>query len=340
MSHSQLAKLFLRGSLMNKTAANLTEDQKAKVEETLEEVWNDPNLQGHKYAFCEALRNTIRTEYMDHECGEQEARIAMWRACVSILFHDQKMKPNDRERIISDPKQRAKYLKTWVMNYMKQILRENKRPAIKKLPEAAGCSCHVAAQVIESFIEFKGELHEEIEEIEDGGFIISGIDQRSWPLSLSLDIKKLAELYGEFGVKILSKNDKIEILPTKKEQPQIVGRLIKTVRVKGVSLNHKTPNDDDENSLRYTLEWKMFQNSNQKPDHYDIDESEVLDTIRSRLPDSAVPVFDVIVNSPQEFVTEYGDKPRKSQIAKFLGRSVKEVNEAYAMIRNHYRALD
>jgi len=143
---------------MNVTSKGLTDEQLMKVNDLVEEIWEDPDLQGHKYSFCDALRNTIGGEYKDREKAEQEARIAIWKTCVSILYHDKKIDHNEREKITIHGKQRSKYFKTWIMNYLRQILRENKIPAYKYNPVEVGSPSYVASQVMRSFIEFKREI--------------------------------------------------------------------------------------------------------------------------------------------------------------------------------------
>lgn len=338
MSYSQLPQLHLRGSLINVTAKELTEEQKETINDLVEEIWNDPDLQGHKYSFCEALRTTIGGEYKDREKAEQEARIAIWRTCVSVLYHDKKITSNEREVIISKSIQRSKYFKTWIMNYLRQILRENKIPAYKNNPVEVGYPPYVALKVIKSFIEFKRETVEE--SLENDKFILDNINQRTWPLALTIDVNKIADYYRSFGVEFLIANNKIEIWPNSEDQQTVAGKLIKMVRVKEASLDQKTDDEEGGDSLRFTLEHKIYSNSEEKPDYRTLDEDDQLTTIRSRVPENIKEIFDIIVSTPQDFIAEYGNKaPKKTQIAKYLKRSTKEVDEAFRMFRNQVRAL-
>jgi hypothetical protein len=84
---NQVAKLFLRGKLMNKTARDLSPEQVKEVEKYIDIVWSDPALARTKTAFCSKLAWTIGNEYHDLEAGMQEVWIVYWKTTVDILFH-------------------------------------------------------------------------------------------------------------------------------------------------------------------------------------------------------------------------------------------------------------
>ncbi len=87
---NQVAKLFLRGKLMNKTAKNLSPEQLKEVEKHIAIVWSDPALARTKTTFCSKLAWTIGNEYQDLEAGMQEVWIVYWKTTVDILFHKPK----------------------------------------------------------------------------------------------------------------------------------------------------------------------------------------------------------------------------------------------------------
>ena len=313
----------------------MTKEQKEQVNKAMDMVWNDSKLQPAKYKFCEALRLTIRGDYLDSNKAEQEARIAIWRACVSVLFHDHKITSDDRKEILSNPVQRKKFFVTWLFNYLKQILRENKIPSIKNTSELCGPSPHVCSQVVKSFIEFKGYSVDE--SFSNGQFVLSGINQLLWPLSLSLDILHIVEDYKKYKVEAVLDYDCIKIGSSVEDPPIISGKFDKIVRVRSASLDHKVNDDDGGNSLRYSLEYKFYE-SNKKTDEGLI-QSDALSIIRNRLPEHVKPVFDVIVNAPEAYVKQHGDKTAKSKIAKFLGISTKDVEDCYRIMRTHWRLI-
>jgi hypothetical protein len=87
---NQVARLFLRGKLMNKTAKNLTTEQVKEVEKHCQVVWEDPALARTKTTFCSKLAWTIGNEYQDLEAAMQEVWIVYWKTTVDILFHKPK----------------------------------------------------------------------------------------------------------------------------------------------------------------------------------------------------------------------------------------------------------
>lgn len=328
MSYEQLPMLYLRGSLLKDTAKNLTPEQLDKVEEIMNTIWNDPDLQGHKYAFCEALKSTIKGEYLDREKAEQEARIAIWKACVSVLYHDKKITDADREKIVGNPIQRGKYFKTWIFNYLRQILRENKIPVIKSYPTETGPASYIAAMAFKSLIEYKNlpvELHDT-----ENGYLLDNMNQNLWPLSLSIDIVDLAKEYNQFGLDIEITKTSINIKRKTGDELTLATKLIKSVRVKEASLNQTEENE----GLQFALEYQFLEKEKTETDTLaDTDEMKIL---KGRIPSNIKPILDLIINTPPEFIEQYGDRiPAKNQIAKFLNKSSKEVDEAFKVLRMH-----
>lgn len=83
----QLAKLFLRGKLINKTAKNLSKEELEEVERYCYMVWSDPDLANTKTIFCSKLGWMINSAYQDLETAMQEVWIVYWKTTVDILFH-------------------------------------------------------------------------------------------------------------------------------------------------------------------------------------------------------------------------------------------------------------
>lgn len=87
---NQVAKLFLRGKLMTKTAKNLTPIELKEVEKYCQIVWDDPAMARTKTTFCSKLAWTIGNEYLDLETAMQEVMVVYWKTTVDILFHKPK----------------------------------------------------------------------------------------------------------------------------------------------------------------------------------------------------------------------------------------------------------
>jgi len=84
----QLAKIYLRGTLMSVTAAGLTDEQKQECQDLMDRAWHNPLLQKAKAEFSKALARTIGNEYRDYDAGQQDARLAYWKAAVMVLYHE------------------------------------------------------------------------------------------------------------------------------------------------------------------------------------------------------------------------------------------------------------
>lgn len=84
----QLPKLHIRGSLATQTMTNLTEEEKAKLDDKLEFLLQQPELQTHKSKIIKELGITIGADYADDfSSAEQEFNIAVWRGLVNIYYH-------------------------------------------------------------------------------------------------------------------------------------------------------------------------------------------------------------------------------------------------------------
>jgi hypothetical protein len=104
----------------------LSEKEQKEIGEIVEEVIQDPLLQPCRASFKNALKFTISGDYKsDIDTAEQEFIIAAWRAAVAIKHGWGKHDPSPDT--LKDREQRKKFFQTWIFNYLKQILNENKR---------------------------------------------------------------------------------------------------------------------------------------------------------------------------------------------------------------------
>jgi len=121
--------LYLRGSL-KKTMRDVDQTTKIEIEEIISMVSKDPLLQACRVQFKNALKHTIKSDYKsDSETAEQEFLIAIWRAATAAKCGWGKHPAS--EQTITDSIQRKKFFQTWIFNYLKQMLLENK-PLIQK----------------------------------------------------------------------------------------------------------------------------------------------------------------------------------------------------------------
>lgn len=84
----QLPEIYLRGALANETMKNLTAEQRLEVDALVARVEQIPAIIGHRNEFISQLSKTIGGDYRDDRAsGEEEFRIATWRAVIHLLYH-------------------------------------------------------------------------------------------------------------------------------------------------------------------------------------------------------------------------------------------------------------
>lgn len=84
----QLPKLCLRGSIANITMANLTEEDRVRIDEIVRAIVNDPDMQAKRASIIRGLGTTIGWDYRDdRSIADQEWHIAVWRGVVNLFYH-------------------------------------------------------------------------------------------------------------------------------------------------------------------------------------------------------------------------------------------------------------
>jgi hypothetical protein len=84
----QVAELYLRGSVVNITMKNLTEDQQRLVGEKIEEVTSLQGIAQTRQLISKKLAETIGGEYReDKDAAMQETMITIWRGIVDLYYH-------------------------------------------------------------------------------------------------------------------------------------------------------------------------------------------------------------------------------------------------------------
>jgi len=84
----QVARLCVRGSLVNFTSKNLNRDQSINIDQITKRLIDDPEMAPHKSEFKKQLARTIKGEYRDlSDAAETEFWIAAWRAVLSVTYH-------------------------------------------------------------------------------------------------------------------------------------------------------------------------------------------------------------------------------------------------------------
>lgn len=358
----QLAKLYLRGNLVNETTRVLSKDQMLEVEALINEAWRDPAIQSQKMEFCMALGRTVGNEYKDVEVGKQDAMIAFWKAALLVLVHESKqckdcrkhyvttasklntcecggvlvVKWSPKPQIAKDPLKRKKFFQAVMFNYLKQILRENKPPSVKETHTEEGTAPDVAFEIIKSRLDKLKDVSYEVEEIDDSHKVIH-LETGLMPLKTVKQILDARNQLEEHGVQISLDWKTIKIVSLLEIPPDVSIKLVEKVYAKFTSWDQGKGDDDNDAGVGLAAEYKA---SSRIPVPTDRPEqSEVVELIRSRLPDNAQDYFDLIINTPVEYVEQYGANIYKSHAAKFLGCTQEQIEEAKETIKLHCLAM-
>ena len=346
----QVAKLYLRGSLCNQTLKGLNEQERTEIEEIINKIMVDPDLQQCRIEFCNALAWTIRNEYEDRSFGEQDYRVAIMKAAVAAI-HGYAGKPPALEAI-TDPKQRKKWFQTWAFNYLRQILRENKLPTLKRIRTitlpADQAATHEIKQSVLKVIKMqhdhrhKQSLKRMLERAEvktqKGGFLFL-LDHWSFPIELVYEIKELSIKYLKHSIRISQVANGIEVKRSRKK-PEKLTLSFKVEELVRMTSFDAEPKDGGDDGHRDRLETTAMR---RRPTGENVmEETESINTLRDRVPDDARPVLQIYVEDsrPDDYIEQYGNsRPRISHVAKYLNKSPREVKRLLSIIQCHCLAL-
>ena len=333
----QLAKLFIRGSLVNVTAKNLTEEQQRTVEELMSVVWEDRAIDTAKHKFCNVLGATIGNEYKNKDFAMNEVWITIWRTAVDILFH------HPRPNVVENVHARRKYFKQCIYMYLKQILNENKIPSYRNERTMNGEAHEVASEIIQFYFDnaLRKPIDYTIDDDSNNGTKII-VDVSTVPDDTMVKIEKLKNEVSGLGALLIITDKDITIV-SKAEVKNFKKKVSEKARAKFYSMsgfNH----EDEQNNFQQHCEYKAI-----KKREVDLDSMLVQDSVKAlleRLPETARQVCEILVNTPKDFLDEYYPRrkkpvrPRATHIAKYLGISKNEVTKAMTLIEKQAAALD
>lgn len=330
---SQVAKLFIRGRLVNETAKNLTEEQKTVAMQLMEKAWNDPNLQNPKYEFCMALARTIGNEYKDLEYGMQEIWITFWRAAVDALYH------NPKPKVVENSKIRKKHFQTWMFNYLRQILLENKIPRTYIKKDLEGPANLVAKDYIKLLFDNNLKVQYSIED--EPNKITFYIDTTVIPVVILQKIWNLRDEVKPYEVEIKTTDDQIEInyfdIPK-----NYIKQINERIRINAVSISGI--DQDDATGFQQHCEYQGVRQREAEVDH--MMTQDAIQTLNSRLPPQATEILNMLLEPTEEFLLEYYPTRKKSvvpkacHLAKWFGLTKPEVVEILEQIKQQAKSLD
>lgn len=311
----QMPKLFLRGSFVNDTIKNLTEDQQNEVAEIIDSIKDDPILQPTRYQFKNALRYTIKGDYLIDEAADQEYIVALWKAVVAAKFGWGEHGPS--EETITNKHQRKKFFQTWVFNYLRQILNENRRSYIIDKSIVAKPTFDAAKTEVTNIVSKNKIVTDNPKE-----FVIKAE-------LFMLPMKKIQELL-KCKVKYISKNVEITILDDKVKINDKGSRGHEMVEV-------NTPTLVNVSSTSRTME----EGGAPEPalDTAGFNDPDSIEIMFDNVSEMAKEVLKIVVNPPADYVDKYGDKPVKRYIQEYLNLSPKQVKDVWSEMKLAYVAI-
>ena len=310
----QMPGMYLRGSLCNVTMRNLTYEQQLEVDDIVKDLKDDPSLQAARVEFRNALRFTIKGDYLDQEAADQEYQISLWRAVVATKYGWGKHPPC--EETLTDPKQRKKFFQTWVFNYLRQILNENKR--LKKLnnnnkPKSTW-------EVVSDKIRLL--LSDDLLKctIKNNTFSIR-VDLFALPLKTIQEIHKLRLAYFNNGVRIKITDSMVEVINMEQSQSQAF--------ISTTSIYNK---DEDNNSYRHDM--PAF-------DSVGFEDPDTIGVLYENLSEDAQRVLKIIVDPPADYQEKYGNKSEtvKRYIAEYLELTPRQVKDVWSELKLCYTSI-
>lgn len=315
----QMPQLFLRGKFVNVTIKNLTEEQQYIVEDIVKMVKDDPLLQPTRYQFKNALKYTIKGDYNDDEAADQEYQIALWKAAVAAKYGWGDHGPS--EETITDKHQRKKFFQTWVFNYLRQILHENKRSYFHHTSIVPKPTYEAAKEELLKLLGKIGKIHTD----NPGKYcIIAG----SLFLLSSAKINELFQLKQKY----FTKKVKIEIFDNQVKVTDLgsIGHEMIEVSVPTlIGVKSTSPSNDDEDRIPEVADLNSSGFNN--PD--------AIEVMHDSLSDEAQKVMRIMVNPPDDYVEKYGEKPVKRYIQEYLKLSPKQVKDVWSEMRMAYAAI-
>jgi hypothetical protein len=334
---NQVARLFLRGSFISQMR-DFTKEQLQEMSNYIEEISNDSALAHAKLEFCNALKRTIGNEYCNKEVAMADYDIAIMKAVIAALYGCYKKPPVPH--VLEKGIQRKKYFQTFVFEYLKQILRENKRPTEKLKRKAVVTSEEAAIRDIKKCLiklseEDKANKSIYLAAIE--GFFVEGnsIYVRHWflPLEFINHLSQIRDKYLSYGTEILLDDERITV----KSDNITYLEVDDTNKVFIQFSNFEHNSDEKDDSYNHYLEFEMSETKSGAA-VMDEKESDSITSLRSSLPPEATEVVELIINPPIDYIDQYGTRCYKSHIAKYLGKSNKEVDRLMSIIKYHMMA--
>lgn len=312
----QMPQLYLRGSLCNVTMRNLTSEERDYIASLVQTIKEDPLLQKCRSQFKSALSNTISGDYRSDKdvAAEQEYMVAIWKTTVAAVKGWGKHPPCPQT--LTNPIERKKFFQTWVFNYLRQILNENKRAMIKTTTthsvNTLDAFRHHIATLFGKNVKISTFTNEGFRASSDLNAISTESVQKLQDLISMYLTKKLEIAIDDQGITVskgLSEGDE-------------------SINTKVDSRVHITSTCSDD-SDKPSLEIADMSTGINDPD--------AMTRYFESLSDKAQQVMKIISDTPDAYIDRYKtDKPVQKYIAEFLNLRPKEIKAIYEEMRIKY----
>lgn len=312
----QMPKLFLRGSFVNVTIKNLTEDQRKEVSECVDKIKDDPLLKPTRYQFKSALRNTIKGDYYDDAAADQEYFVAIWKAVVAAKYGWGNNEPS--QETITNPIQRKKFFQSWVFNYLRQILNENKRSYTYNKSLVVKPIFEISKIEITNLLTKKFKILKD-----DSNLFMVECDLLLLPHRKIDQLLKYRSEYFNKKIDIIIENNSITIHDLGSKGHGMVE--INTPTLINVASTSRTV--DDGGVPEPSINTDGFSD----PDTIE----EMFDNLSS----DAQKVLSIILDPPKEYLDQYGSKPIKRYIQEYLKLTSKQVKDIWSELKISYAAI-
>lgn len=333
----QVAKIFLRGRRYTDTMRNLDDGQREQLDGLIRHVNTMPEMQSCKREFCRALARTIRNEYCDPVVAQADFDIAVMKAAVTVLFHDPV-----KQQVLEDPIQVKKIMSQWVFNYLRQIIRENKIPAVtdtkmKKVPGETALRTKICKMLDEQQIPY---------DIEEGSCLIIHLNTDRCPhdmllaLNMRLDdvedrdgVQEFIDLVGKSGCKLMVQRNKIVIQQQIEMMVPMESRDKTNLKITGFELDDDD-NDDEDEGFQHALEHRASRRKPLKDNWDNFKEAE------RYMPEEALAVYKLMCEPPLEFLEQnnfiFDSRYSARAIARYLNVREQEIKERMRMIKSAF----
>jgi hypothetical protein len=314
----QMPCLYLRGSLCNQTMKNLNDNQQIEISKIVEELVDDPTLQAARIEFRNALRYTIKGDYNDIDAADQEYKVALWRAAVAAKFGWGSHEPC--EKTLTEPVQRKKFFQTWVFNYLRQILLENKRSYINSFEETLKPVWEAAQYEISTLFGKKAKTS-----VSNKKEHTINIDLFALPHRQIESIHKIKNKYMPKGVVFKINDNSIQMVNNRSKGHESIKMKVPTM----VNIVSTNPSEDDEDQ---DIEIEAV-------DYSEFQDPDSITTFTDSLSEEAQKVMKIIISPPNSYIEKYGEKPVKRYIAEYYGFSNRQIKDIWSELKLKYTTI-